>query len=95
MLICFLTLCVIDQGSTSLIEMLFCTSLIAIVGGLHNNSDRKLQIINTKRQSIICDLFYPTKILGVKLNRKRLVVILEKEIYMYDISVSEFKFACM
>ncbi|TIA89532.1 hypothetical protein E3P99_02002 [Wallemia hederae] len=75
-----------NDGATSLVEMLFCTSLIAIVGGLDRNSDRKLQIINTKRQSIICDLFYPTKILGVKLNRKRLVVVLEKEIYMYDIS---------
>lgn len=39
-----------------------------------------------KRQSTICELVFPTTVLGVKLNRRRLVVILEEEIYIYDIS---------
>lgn len=39
-----------------------------------------------QRKSTICELTFPTTILGVKLNRKRLVVVLEERIYVYDIS---------
>ncbi|KAG5519227.1 hypothetical protein PMAC_002315 [Pneumocystis sp. 'macacae'] len=69
-------------------EMLFCTSLVALVGiGDHPNmSPRRLQIFNTKRQSAICELTFPTLVLSIKLNCHRLVVILEKQIYIYDIS---------
>ncbi len=92
-------------GPTNIVEMLFCTSLVALVGSSTtsttsaaaagggegsgtnpNASPRRLQIVNTKRQSTICELLFPTAILGVKLNRKRLVVVLEEEIYIYDIS---------
>ncbi|KAG6827488.1 hypothetical protein H0H92_011564 [Tricholoma furcatifolium] len=50
------------------------------------SSPRKLQIVNTKRQSMICELLFPSSILAVKLNRKTLVIVLEVEIYIYDIS---------
>ena len=75
-------------GGIGIAEMLFCTSLIALVGaGEHPSfSPRKLQIINTKRQSIICELTFSTAILSVKLNRKRLIITLEEQIYIYDIS---------
>ncbi|KAJ3042734.1 autophagy protein [Rhizophlyctis rosea] len=68
--------------------MLFCTSLVALVGAGEQPafSPRRLQITNTKRQSTICELTFVTAILAVKLNRKRLVVILEEHIYIYDIS---------
>lgn len=68
--------------------MLFCTSLIALVGAADQpqSSPRKLQIVNTKRQSTICELLFPSSILAVKMNRKTLVVVLEVEIYIYDIS---------
>ncbi|KAJ3322591.1 autophagy protein [Boothiomyces sp. JEL0866] len=77
-----------QTGGIGIAEMLFCTSLIALVGaGEHPSlSPRKLQIINTKRQSTICELVFNTAVLGVKLNRKRLVVILEEHVYVYDIS---------
>ncbi|KAK1923607.1 putative autophagy-related protein 18 [Papiliotrema laurentii] len=78
-----------DQGATGIVEMLFCTSLVALVGTADtqpNNSPRKLQIVNTKRQSTICELIFPTSVLAVKMNRKRLIVVLESEIYIYDIS---------
>jgi len=39
-----------------------------------------------QRQSTICELTFPTTILAVKLNRRRLVVVLEERIYVYDIS---------
>lgn len=39
-----------------------------------------------QRQSTICELTFPTTVLAVRMNRKRLVVILEDQIYLYDIS---------
>ncbi|TXT04370.1 hypothetical protein VHUM_04137 [Vanrija humicola] len=78
-----------DQGATGVVEMLFCTSLVALVGAPDqqaSNSPKKLQIVNTKRQSTICELIFPSSVLAVKMNRKRLIVVLENEIYIYDIS---------
>ena len=40
----------------------------------------------SQRQSTICELTFPTTVLAVRLNRKRLVVVLEDQIYLYDIS---------
>ncbi|KAK3805421.1 MAG: WD40-repeat-containing domain protein [Linnemannia elongata] len=77
-----------SDSSVGIVEMLFSTSLVAIVGAGDRpaSSPRRLQIINTKRQSTICELTFPTSILSVKLNRKRLIVVLEDQIYVYDIS---------
>ncbi|KAJ8455270.1 hypothetical protein ONZ45_g18994 [Pleurotus djamor] len=77
-----------NDGARGIVEMLFCTSLLAIVGVADHpkSSPRKLQIVNTKRQSMICELLFPSSILAVKLNRKTLVIVLEMEIYIYDIS---------
>lgn len=78
----------LNDGARGIVEMLFCTSLIALVGAADqpHSSPRKLQIVNTKRQSMICELLFPSSILAVKLNRKTLVIVLETEIYIYDIS---------
>ncbi|MCJ1360305.1 MAG: autophagy protein [Icmadophila ericetorum] len=70
------------EGDIAMLEMLFSTSLVALI-----LSPRRLQITNTKRQSTICELTFPTTVLAVRLNRKRLVVVLEDQIYLYDISV--------
>ncbi|PGH26974.1 hypothetical protein AJ80_01358 [Polytolypa hystricis UAMH7299] len=68
------------EGNIAILEMLFSTSLVAII-----LSPRRLRITNTKRQSTICELTFPTTVLSVRLNRKRLVIILEDQIYLYDI----------
>ncbi|EJT73515.1 autophagy-like protein 18 [Gaeumannomyces tritici R3-111a-1] len=70
-----------DDGNVSIIEMLFSTSLVALI-----LSPRHLIIQNTKRASVICELTFPSAVLAVRLNRKRLAVVLEDEIYLYDIS---------
>ncbi|GBE89254.1 WD40 repeat-like protein [Sparassis latifolia] len=77
-----------NDGARGIVEMLFCTSLIALVGAADfpQSSPRKLQIVNTKRQSMICELLFPSSILAVKMNRKTLVIVLKLEIYIYDIS---------
>lgn len=76
------------EGGIGIIEMLFCTSMVALVGGGEHPdySLRNLKIINTKRLSVICELSFATAILAVKLNRKRLIVTLDEHIYLYDIS---------
>lgn len=75
-------------GGVGIVEMLFCTSLVALTGAGSQPafSPRRLQITNTKRQSTICELNFVTSILAVKLNRKRLVVVLDTQIHIYDIS---------
>ncbi|EGV65855.1 autophagy protein [Yamadazyma tenuis] len=71
-----------------LVEMLYNTSLVALVGLGEDlgSSPRKLKIINSKKNSTICDLVFPSTILGIKLSKQRLVVLLETQIYIYDIS---------
>ncbi|KAG2731640.1 hypothetical protein G9P44_005227 [Scheffersomyces stipitis] len=76
------------EESVGIIEMLYCTSLLAIValGEEPGSSPRKLKIVNTKRQTTICDLIFPSTILQVKLTKSRLIVLLEEQIYIYDIT---------
>lgn len=50
------------------------------------NMQKMTLIIWLQRQSMICELLFPSSILAVKLNRKTLVIVLETEIYIYDIS---------
>lgn len=69
-----------------MVGMLFSTSLLAIVTCANPGDRKKLQILNTKRQSTICELTFPTDILNVHLNRRRLVVVLSMAVYVYDIS---------
>ncbi|KAH3902234.1 related to Autophagy-related protein 21 [Saccharomycodes ludwigii] len=68
-----------------LIEMLFATSLIAVVDKV--TQPKKLKIINTRRKTTICELKFEHNVQQVCLNRKRLVVLLDsKQIFVYDIS---------
>ena len=69
-----------DAGNIALLEMLFSTSLVALIV-----SPRRLTIKNTKKDSTICELTFPTAVMAVRLNRKRLVIVLEDQIYLYDI----------
>lgn len=76
------------DGSIGIVEMLFCSSLLAIVGTGEQAalSPRRLKIINTKRHTTICELTFPTSILSIRMNRERLIVLLEEIIYIYDIT---------
>ena len=47
------------------------------------------ELSRAQRQSMICELLFPSSILAVKLNRKTLVIVLEAEIYIYDIRVTQ------
>lgn len=77
-----------EDGAAGICEMLFSSSLVALAGAGEppSFSPRKLQIVNTKRQTVVCELSFPTKVLNILMNRKRLVVILEGKLHIYDLS---------
>ena len=69
-----------SEGDVGILEMLFSTTLVALV-----LSPRFLRIMNTKRGTTICDLTFPSRINAIRINRKRMIVVLEGAIYIYDI----------
>lgn len=75
------------DGGYSIVEMLFSTSLVALVGSGDSPhlSPRRLRLVNTKKSATICEVTFPTAIVSVKLNRLRLVVMLKEQTYIYDI----------
>lgn len=76
----------VNEYDDCIVEMLFSTSLMTMTNGNKTNR-RKLKIINTKRKSTICELIFPTDIIDVVMNRKRLCVLLSSDqIFIYDIS---------
>eukprot|EP00744_Colponema_vietnamica_P022216 GILI01031883.1.p1 GENE.GILI01031883.1~~GILI01031883.1.p1 ORF type:complete len:373 (-),score=5.05 GILI01031883.1:66-1184(-) len=76
------------NGGIGVVEMLYCTSLVALVGAGEQPacSPRRLILWNTAEMKSICELNFVTSILNVKLNRRRLVVVLENKIHIYDLS---------
>ncbi|CCE88836.1 Piso0_001622 [Millerozyma farinosa CBS 7064] len=76
-----------NVSPTMCLKMLFSTSLTIIVPQSSSGSNRLLKIYNLKHNMKICELTFPSHILDVKLNRKRLCVVLESgQIYIYDLS---------
>mmetsp|Transcript_2440 Transcript_2440/g.7449 ORF Transcript_2440/g.7449 Transcript_2440/m.7449 type:complete len:515 (+) Transcript_2440:244-1788(+) len=75
------------EGGISIVEMLFCTSLVALVGARDNAafSPRHLKLWNTKTASVICELDFEGEIQAVKMNRKRLIVVLQSSLHIYDL----------
>lgn len=71
--------------------MLFSTSLLAFVGTGEQPalSPRKLTLLNTHNNSIIQNLSFPTSVVAVLLNKRRLCAVLEQQIYIYDLDTLE------
>ncbi|CCI49425.1 unnamed protein product [Albugo candida] len=76
-----------EIGGIGIAEMLYCTSLVALVGAgeIPAFSPRRLRMWNTKSGEAICDLNFVTAVLAVRMNNQRLVVILERTIHIFDI----------
>lgn len=77
--------------STSLVAMILSPRLLRIINTkvhlksnlVHESSDYNTD--RPQRQSTICELTFPSRIGALKLNRKRLMVVLEDIIFIYDI----------
>ena len=67
---------ILATGGVRLAEMLFSSSMIALVGSGDEPlfSPRKLRLCNTRNNTLICELNFITAIQAVKLNKKRCVV---------------------
>ncbi|KAG5184715.1 autophagy-related protein 18, partial [Tribonema minus] len=70
------------------VEMLFCTSLVALVGGGDQPafSPRRLRLWDTRKRAALCELNFVTAVLAVRLNRRRVVVALERALHVFDIT---------
>eukprot|EP00953_Heterococcus_sp_UTEX-ZZ885_P004638 3000-Heterococcus_DN1.PRE.2 len=77
-----------EGGGMGHVEMLFCTSLVVLVGGGDQPafSPRRLRLCDTRKEAALCELNFATKVLCVKLNRKRVVVCLERAMHIFDIA---------
>lgn len=74
-----------DDVPSEFVKVLFSTSLTIIIPKIKDN--RVLKIYNLKQKLKICELIFPGPIIDVKVNKKRLVVVLNiGQIYIYDLS---------
>ncbi|XP_043707885.1 autophagy-related protein 18b isoform X2 [Telopea speciosissima] len=75
-------------GAFSIVEMLYSSSLLAIVGAGQQPSlsPRRLCLFNTMTGTALRELNFLTSILAVRVNRKRLVVVLQEKTYIYDLN---------
>eukprot|EP01006_Ploeotia_vitrea_P006475 TRINITY_DN13230_c0_g1_i1.p1 TRINITY_DN13230_c0_g1~~TRINITY_DN13230_c0_g1_i1.p1 ORF type:complete len:365 (-),score=23.95 TRINITY_DN13230_c0_g1_i1:205-1299(-) len=76
------------EGGMRIVTMLYCTSLLGIVGSGKEAflSPRRLQLYNSSEEKSICELNFTDSILNVKLNKKRLVVVLETKLHIFDVT---------
>jgi autophagy-related protein 18 len=70
------------------VEMLFSSSLIAVVGAGEQPalSPRRLSVFNTSTGVNLAELNFVSSILAVCMNRKRMVVVLERKTYIHDLA---------
>ncbi|KAJ0965696.1 hypothetical protein J5N97_026834 [Dioscorea zingiberensis] len=75
-------------GAVSIVEMLFSSSLVAFVGAGEQPSlsPRRLCLFNTVTENRLRDLNFLTSILAVRVNMKRLIVLLQDKTYVYDLN---------
>ncbi|GAQ88153.1 WD40 repeat protein [Klebsormidium nitens] len=75
------------DGAVGIVEPLFSTSILALVGaGEHPAlSPRRLGILNITTGAPIADLSFISSVLAVRMNRKRLVVLLERKTHIHDL----------
>ncbi|KAI3446697.1 hypothetical protein Pfo_003362 [Paulownia fortunei] len=80
-------------GAFSIVEMLYRSSLLAIVGAGEQPSlsPRRLCLFNTINGTALRELNFLTSILAVRVNRKRLIVVLLEQTYIYDVNSLEIK----
>jgi len=76
-----------NEGGIGIAEMLFVTSLVVLVGAGEQASfsPRRVRLFNTKTNNYICELNFVSTVLNVKLNKARLVAVLESKIHIFDV----------
>lgn len=77
----------LGEGGPRIAQMLFNSSLVCLVGAGEeaSNSPRTVRLFNTKTEQTICELNFLTTVLNVHINQKRLVVVLEEKLHVFDL----------
>ncbi|KAG1658038.1 hypothetical protein FOA52_014350 [Chlamydomonas sp. UWO 241] len=75
-------------GSVGIVEMLFCSSILAFVGAGEQPAltPRRMSVLNTSSQKTIQDIHFTSSVLAVFMNRQRLVVLLESKAFVYNVA---------
>ncbi|XP_051148602.1 autophagy-related protein 18b [Andrographis paniculata] len=78
-------------GAFSIVEMLFKSSLVCIVGAGEQPSlsPRRLSLFDTKKGTALREMNFLTSILAVRVNKQRLIIVLQEKIYIYDTNNGE------
>ncbi|CAO3597808.1 unnamed protein product [Absidia cylindrospora] len=78
-----------DEGGIALIEMLYRTNYLALVGGGRNPrySPNKMIIYDSMKDQAVLELEYKSEVKNVKLRRERLVVVLSHKVFVYHFSL--------
>eukprot|EP00252_Welwitschia_mirabilis_P006407 TRINITY_DN1728_c0_g1_i1.p1 TRINITY_DN1728_c0_g1~~TRINITY_DN1728_c0_g1_i1.p1 ORF type:complete len:394 (+),score=43.46 TRINITY_DN1728_c0_g1_i1:245-1426(+) len=76
----------VDNGGIGIVEMLFQSNIMALVGGGPNPvyPPNKLMIWDDHHCRCIGDLSFKTEVRAVRLRRDRIVVVLDHKIYVYN-----------
>jgi len=76
-----------ECGAVSVVEMLFRTSLVALVGhsARGGSSGRQLTMWNTKERKKICHLCFEALIYGVRMSHRRVVVLMREQAHILDL----------
>ena len=79
---------VASSGGVSAIQMLFSSSLIALVGGGERAEDspRRLRLWNTSTSSPVFELTFASAVLKVLMNRTRLLVVLNDATHVFELN---------
>ncbi len=69
-------------------EMLFCTSLVALVGGGDRPafSPRQMRLVDAMKDEVIFEVSFVTAVVGIRLNLQRLVAVLTSAVHIFDIN---------
>ncbi|KAI8340174.1 WD40-repeat-containing domain protein [Chlamydoabsidia padenii] len=78
-----------DEGGIALIEMLYRTNYLALVGGGRNPRypPNKVIIYDSIKAQAVLELEYKSEVKNVKLRRERLIVVLSHKVFVYHFSL--------
>ncbi|KAI8096582.1 WD repeat domain phosphoinositide-interacting protein 3 [Halteromyces radiatus] len=78
-----------DEGGIALVEMLYRTNYLALIGGGRNPRypPNKVIVYDSIKGKAVLELEYKSEVKNVKLRRERLVVVLTHKVFVYHFSL--------